>query len=317
MPSINRTSIITGPALVTFGGQTFWSKGDITLKPNNKNFKVATSAFGDVDERTEDKSMEISFEPDGRFTDGLAAVLWPYAAMPIGTSVFGGSDSPLVIHSRAGTKVTVHNAALTKTPDLRLGVSKTIQGSLTFTGLLKNSTDPTDAAAYYTVTTESYPGDTGFDIGDIKTLAYDSAWGGSAPWSSFLTQEGWEVSFDLSLAPQMVDGLGTVDMSLQSLGVTARAIPVGPTEAQILTSMGNTRALGASVASANDLIVSATGLYFSLSKAGLRSAELGYGAERKRAGQLEWFATRTVTAGVADPLFYIGTAAPEYTAEPE
>ncbi len=310
MPSINRTSIITGPALVTFAGQIFWSKGDITLKPNNKNFKVGTSAFGDMEERTQDKSIEVSFEPDGRFTAGLAAVLWPYAATAIGASIYGGSDRALVVHSRAGTKVTVHNAALTKMPDLRLGVSKTIQGSVTFTGLLKNSTDPTNAAAYYTVASESYPGDTGFDIVDIKTLAYGSEWGASAPWDSFLTQEGWEVSFDLSLAAQMVDGLGTVDMSLQSLGVTARAIPVGPTEAQILTAMGNTRALGASIASADDLIVSATGLYFSLSKAGLRSAELGYGAERKRAGQLEWLATRTVTSGVADPLFYLGTAAP-------
>lgn len=310
MPTIDRTSIITGPALVTFGGQSFWSKGDITLKPVTNNFKIPTSSFGDVDERTQDKSIEVSFEPDGRFTSGLAAVLWPYAATAIGASIFGGSDSALVVHSRAGTKVTVHNAALTKMPDLRLGVAKTIQGSVTFTGLLANSTDPTNAAAYYTIATESYPGDTGFDIADIKTLAYGSAWG-SSPWDSFLTQEGWDISFDLQLAPQMVDGLGTVDMSLQSLGVTARAIPVGLTEAQILTAMGNTRALGASVASADDLIVSATGLYFSLSKAGLRAAELGYGAQRKRAGQLEWFATRTVTAGVADPLFYLGTAAPE------
>lgn len=311
MPSINRTTVITGPALVTFAGQTFWSKGDITLKPVTNNFKIGTSAFGDVDERTQDKSIEISFEPDGRFTSGLAAVLWPYAATAIGASIYGGSDRALVVHSRAGTKVTVHNASLTGMPNLRLGVGKTIQGNVTFTGLLKNSTDPTDAAAYYTVASESYPGDTGFDIADIKTLAYASAWGGSSPWDAFLTEEGWEISFDLSLAPVMVDGLGTVDMRLQSLGVNARAIPVGPTEAQVLTAMGNTRALGASVASANDLIVSATGLYFSLSKAGVRSAELGYGAERKRIGQLEWFATRTVTAGVADPLFYLGTAAPE------
>lgn len=312
MPTINRTTILTGPALVTFGGQSFWSKGDVIVKPVNQRIQIGTAHFGKVDERFADKSLEVSFEPSGRFTAGLAGVLWPYAATTIGSGIYSSSDSALVVHSRSGTKLTIHNARVTEMPSLRLGVTQTIQGQVKFTGLLKNNTDPTNAAAYYTIASEAYPGDSGFAVSDIKTLAYASSWGASAPWDSFLTEAGWEISFGLQLEPQRVDGLGTVDMSLQGLDVTARAIPVGPTEADVLTKMGNTAALGASLAgvSGEVLNISATGVYVRIYKAALADAELGYGPARKRIGRCEWIATRTVTAGTLDPLFYIGTAAP-------
>jgi hypothetical protein len=310
MSSINRTSIITGPCLVTYGGQTFWSKGDVSYKLIVDRFAVNTSAFGEVDGRTKDKRVEISFEPDGRFTSGLAAVLWPYAATAIGASVYGASDNALVINGRDGIRLTVPNAAVTKMPNLRLGVAQTLQGSVTFTGLLKNSTAPEAAGAYYVIDASAYPGDTGWSRADIKTLAYDSAWG-SSPWDSFLTQEGWEIEFDLQLAAQMVDGLGTPDMSLQELTVKATAIPVGPTLAQLHAAMHQNTAFGSSMATANDLIISASGVYVSLLNAGLIDMNAAWGSEAKRLGACQWQANRTVTAGVPDPLFYIGTAAPE------
>ncbi len=195
-------------------------------------------------------------------------------------------------------------------PSIRLGVGQTIPGQITFTGLLANSTDPTNAAAYYTEEAEAYPGDTGFAASDIITGSYASAWGASSPWDSFLTEDGWEIEFDLQLAPKPVDGLGVVGMSLQSLAVTATAIPVGPTVAEVLTAMKSTAALGSSIATADDLIISATGVYVLLSNAGLQESDIGYGSERKRLGPHKWMATRTVTTGSLDPLFYVGESAP-------
>lgn len=310
MPSIDRTTIITGPALVTYGGQSFWSKGDVTLKPIVGKVAVTTAAFAEVHGRINDKKVEVSFEPSGRFTAPLLAVLFPYAAMNIGASVYGPNDKVLVIHSRAGTKLTVPNAAITKLPNLRFGVSQTIQGAITFTGLLKNSTAPETAGAYWLVETAGYPGDTGFSTADIKTLAYNSSWGAGAPWASFLTETGWDVSFNLSLASQMVDGLGTVDMTLQELKVEASGIPVGPNETEVLAKMQQNQVMGSSYATADPLNISATGVYFRLANAGLTDADLGWGSQRKRIGQCKWQATRTVTAGVPDPLYYIGTVAP-------
>ena len=310
--SIDRSTIIRGPAKVTFGGETFWSKGDISLKPTVSRFEVETSRFGRVDERFSDKSLVVSFEPSGRFTTALAAVLWPFPATSIGASIFGASDSPLVIHTVAGQKVTIHNAALTSMPDINLGVGTTIQGDVEFTGLLVNNADPSDANSYYTSAAIAYDGDTGFNTSDIPTLAYGSAWGAVSPWDSFNTEEGWSLSFDLSMRNELVDGLGTVDMTLQELQVTATSIPVGPTVEDALAKQGiNATALGSSVqAASDDLIISGTGVYVAMYSAALVENDIGYGNDRKTIGSADWIATRTVTAGVADPLFYISTAAP-------
>lgn len=309
MPSIDRTSIIHGPAKITFGGQSFWSKGDITMRQINERFALESANFGPLDERVQNRRFEITFEPEGRFTSALAAILWPYAATNIGDDVFGASDTPLTINTKAGQQFVFHNSAITSMPSIRLGVAQTIQGSVTFTCLLANNTDPTNAAAYYTQSSVAYPGDTGFDVADILTKAYSSAWG-AAPWDSFLTEEGWEFEFDLTLADKMVDGLGTVGMSLQSLVARATAIPVGPSEADSIAAMQSTAALGASIATSDDLIVQATGVYVKIANAGLQEHDLGFGSERKRLGPHTWMATRTVTTGTPDALFYVGTAAP-------
>lgn len=311
MPSLDRTTIITGPALVTFGGQTFWSKGDVVLKPNFPRFDIQTSRFGKVDSRFTDKMVEVSFEPDGRFTAALAAVLWPYADMDIGTSIYGSSDAALVVHGRDGIKITVHNAAVTQMPSIRLGVAQTIQGQVTFTGLVAKDTDPTNAAAYYTIASAAYPGDTGWAASDILTLAFASAWGASAPWDDFMTEAGWEISFALQLADQKADGVGTVTKTLQGLDVTAKAIPVGPTMANLMAKMGNTQPLGGSIQdNADDLVISATGVYVAVKNAAIIETDLGWGNQRKRLGPTSWQANRTVTTGALDPLFIISDSAP-------
>jgi hypothetical protein len=307
MPGIDRTTIITGPALVTFGGSSFWSKGDISLKPVNKRFAIETSSLGKVDERFSDRMLEISFEPAGQFNDTLAAVLWPYAATAVGTSLFGATDDALVIWGRDGLKITIHNAALTQMPSIRLAVDKTSIGPVKFTGLLAKSTDPTNAAAYYTAASGAYPGDAGFTLAEIWTQAPIAVWG-SSPWDSFRSEAGWEISFSLKLAAQMADGLGTVDMTLQGLEVSAKAIPIGPTAAQVLTALKGTSGLGASLATTDDLVLNSQTVgapMVTLNNAALVDADLGYGNTRKRLGVCEWIATRSFTTGTPDPLFAI------------
>jgi len=307
---INRTTIITGPALVTFAGSTFWSKGDIIVKPVFGKQDIVTSRFGKVDSRYTAKQFDITFEPDGRFTSTLAGILWPYGSTSVGASIYGGSDRALVVHGRDGVKITFHNAALTEMPALRLGVAQTIQGNVKFSALLKNSTDPTDAAAYYTIASQAYPGDTGWAASDILTVAYTNAWGETSPWDDFLTEGGWEIGFALQLAPQSVDGLGVVDMTLQNLDVTARCIPVGPTLADVMGKMGHTAALGSSVQDdADTLEITGAGVEVTLTQAAITDTDGGWGQVRKRLGQTTWTAHRTFTDGAANPLYTIGTGA--------
>jgi hypothetical protein len=311
MAGIDRTTLITGPALITYGGQKFWSKGDVALNFVPKLFSVGTAHFGEVDQRVTDRMFEVSFEPSGRFTAALAAVMWPYAATLIGASIFGSSDAALVIHGRDGKKITLHNAAVTQMPNLRSSVAQTLQGPIKFTGILKKNTDPSNSAAYYSLADQAYPGDADFDVADILTKAYASAWGDAAPWDAFYTEAGWEISFGMQTKPQMVDGLGTVDITLQGLTVSAKSIPVGPTPADILAKQAPAEGLGNSISSAaEDLVISATGVYAAVYNAGIISSGFVYGSDKKRVGATEWRAMRTITAGSADPLFYIGESAP-------
>lgn len=310
MPSINRTSIISGPAKIVYDSQTFWSKGDVSLKVINDRFDIMTAHFGKVDERFSDRKIEVSFEPSGAFTAAAAAVLWPYASTAVGTSVFGAADKALEIFGRDGRKITVHAAAITKMPTLHLGVNKTMIGDVTFTGLCKNNTDPTAAAAYYTEAAVTYPGDTGFAVADILTKAYSSVWGAAAPWSSFLTQDGWSIDFNLGLSPQKVDGVGTVDMHFSKLEVTAKCLPVGPSASDVLAKVSGTSGLGASIATSDNLIISAAGVYVRIYRAAIASSGLAFGSDKKRIAETEFIATRGVTAGAADPLFLIATAEP-------
>ena len=310
MPSIARSSIISGPAKITYNSQVFWSKGDVTLKVINERFDIQTSHFGKVDERFGDRTIEVTFEPSGAFTAGIAAVLWPYASTAIGASLFGATDVPLTINGRDGRQIVIKAAAVTKMPSIKASVSSTIAGAVTFTGLIASNVDPTNAAAYYTETAVAYPGDTGFAVSDILTKAFASAWGAASPWSAFSTQEGWSIDFNLKLSPQKVDGIGTVDMTFGGLDVSAKCIPVGPIATDILSKVAGTGGLGVSVATANHLNISATGIYLRLYNAALVDSGLTYGAEAKRISETEWIATRTITTGTADPLFAVGTSAP-------
>jgi hypothetical protein len=309
---IDRTTIITGPALVTFGGQTFWSKGDITLKPVVEKFDIPTSSFGSVDKRIRDKRFEVTFEPEGRFTTALLAVLYPYAATNIGASIYGSTDRALVIHSRSGIRVTLHNAALTTLPSLRFAVGSTITGSVTFTALLKKDTDTGSGGAYFAVASATYPGDSAFSSSAILTRGYTATWLRATTDVDLPTREGWEIAFDLSLEPVIVDGIGTVDMRLSELRVTASCIPVGLSEEDILTSMQHAQVMGSSIQDSQALEIAAEGggAFFSMPNVALVESDLGWGAQRNRTGTCTWEAVRRIVSGVPEPLFYIGEDEP-------
>ena len=313
MAGFNRTTVIAGPCLVTFAGSTFWSKGDVTLKPVFDKFDVETSSWGTVDTRVKNKKYTVAFEPDGRMTSALMAVLWPYGGAATGLSLFGATDRPLIIHGRDGTKVTLSNAALTKMPAIRFGVSVTMAGACEFTCLLALSTAVTATAAYLVVSALAYPAETGWLASDILSAPASATWG-SSPWAAFqVDSPGWEITPTLKLSNVDVDSYGTVDMLLQGIEVSAKATPIGPAIGDIVTAMDGAGEMGRSTASAGtELVITAgaTPKLFTVTvyNAALVDSDMAWGAAKKRIGACTWQATRTVAAGVADPLFSISIA---------
>lgn len=305
--SLDRATIERGPALITFDSATFYSKGDIAVTPVINTLEIQTSRFGKVDERHRTRMVTVEFELAGEWES--LAVLFPYASTNIGASVFGATDKPLVINTVGGKKLTLPAAAVTRMPSIMASVSKTLLGRVQFTGILANDTEPDDAGSYFVAANEAYPGDAGFSAAAIKTLAYASAWGAS-PFDAFHTEEGWQIDFDLKLKEDTADGLGVIDMMFDSLAVSARAVPVGPTQAQLLAKLQMEEKLGASIATTDHLNISATGVYIRLYNAALKAGAFAHGSQVKTNREFTWIATRSITAGAPDPLFYVGTAAP-------
>jgi hypothetical protein len=301
--TIDRTTIIQGPALVIHQSTTFWSKGDVILRPVQKRFPIELAAYGRLEERNVDLRIEVSFEPAGHFSDELAAILWPYGGSYPGESVFGATDETLVIHGRDGTKVTLANARVTKMPNLRFGTGKTTIGSLTFTALVAKSADPAAIASYWAWASATYPGDAGFDLATIWTAPNISVWGDAAGFDSFDTETGWEIAFGLRLAEVAVDGIGTVDMKLVGVDCTATATPIGPTAAQALAALHGALAPGSRplVKQLNIAPLIEGAPEFVMPGAMMTAADAGWGTGRKRVGQCTWTGVRTFAEAVVGP----------------
>lgn len=314
--AIDRTTILQEPGLVLFNGVHFYSAGPIAANLIEETQEVESDQFGPLDERPVDRRIEIRLTPVGELE--ALATLFPHGGLALGASLYPANDAAVSIFTPSGKSLVVHNAAITQMPSLRLGHRQTLFGELVITGLLRKSTEPNAANAYYTwtATGATYPGDAQFDPSIIKTLGYKATWG-SAPWADFLTEGGFEVAFNSSLESVPADGHGTVDMRLGSLAVSVSATPLGIAPADLLTGrkyQGAGNELGASKGSGTDLVITnqlgAAQLHFHLYGAILQDTPLAFSGRARSVGQVQWRATRKIAAGAADPLFYVGTSAP-------
>lgn len=310
--AIDRTTIIRGPATVTFDSQVMYTEDDIILRPILSRFDVGTSAYGKVDERLDDIIYEVTFTPVGKW--GYATKLCPHTTPSIGSSIIGATDKNLTINTLAGRLITLNAAAVSKMPDIRFSSSKPLWGPVTFTAVGKNTTAWTDAAKRISDASAAFA-DTSFAPADIVTQAYTVAWGSAIPFATLQTEDGVTVSFEMSTQPVKTDLDGTVDMTLEDVQVIVRMIPVGLSETHILTLLktqgtGVTRGASLGVLNGEILNISGTGVYFRLYEAVPVEAPFRFGRTALRTGEIAFMGAATFTTGARTPLFYLGTAAP-------
>jgi hypothetical protein len=309
--TIDRTTVLRAPARLTYGGGTFQAKGDIVITPVIPRSSISTAMHGMLDSsRATDRMFRITFTPAGTF-DNLS-VLFAALTANLGTSLIGDTDKPLVINTRVGTlKLTFVNVAITKLPTLTLSTSETIFGEVECMAIIGKNLSPHLSSSYYVATTEAYPGDTGFDPDNILTLAYQTAWGGIAPWDSFETRGGWVITPNITVEPETANALGTFDYKLTDVEVTAVAQPLGVTHTDVLGKMGLSGHLGKSrLPDGDNLNISATGVYIRVNNALIDSGPTTFGTS-PLVGEVTWKATRTFTDGVPDPLLIVATEDPD------
>ena len=71
VPITNRTSLIRGPALLTYNGGKTFTKEDLEIKVVKETLNIEDSAHGKVDERAIEIYEEASFVPDGRWNSSF------------------------------------------------------------------------------------------------------------------------------------------------------------------------------------------------------------------------------------------------------
>jgi hypothetical protein len=300
MPTFDRTTIVRGPCKVTYDSQTFYSKAGVVLTTTNSTFDKETDAYGIVSKSKTDFTIVVEFEPVGEIE--ALAVLFPHGNTAMGASIYGSTDKNLVIVS-ADKTYTILNAQITQMPTISCSATKTAFGSVQFTGLLKIGGDPQNIEDYYTTTTGASIG-TGFNPSLIYTAPYTATLGALDP---FMSAEGFEISFDLSLNPVLVDGIGTVDMSMGNLGCNITCIPTGIDQLDFDTFFDN-------LSAGEDLAVSLLeiktttvgGLDFDCAAVQVTELQRNFSASDNRLGTLTMSAKRTFSAGAPVTLFQIG-----------
>ncbi len=301
--SVDRTTLIGGPAKATWNGITMMTKSDIIprLAPTLK--AVETSFYGKVDKAVTNRVIKIPILLWGAYQD--TSVLFPSSVLNpvIGTRIFGASDLPLVIQAKNGDQVTFHNAQITKLADLFLGVGNSIfAAACEFTAIIKNNTNPETANAYFTVATGTTYSEatTNFSKANYKQQRYSAAWTGVTGLTSFQAKEGWNINWNMELDPFDVDASGTVDMTLMDFSAQAKCIPVGPAMADIeAKSAMQGSALGSLLsAGAANLAITGSGVSVTLNNAVITENGWAFGVKPLRIGEVVWETTVGFTLGV-------------------
>jgi len=299
MPTFDRTTIVRGPCKITYDGATFYSKAGVVLTTTNATFDKETDAYGIVSKAKTDFQMVVEFEPVGEIES--LTVLFPHGNTAMGASIYGASDKPLVIVSTDKT-YTILNAQITQMPTISCSANKTAFGSVQFTGLLKIGGDPSAIEDYYTTGAGASIG-TAFNPALMITAPYVATLGALDP---FMSAEGFEISFDLSLAPVVVDGIGTVDMSMQGLGCNITCVPTGIDQLDFDTYFDALNAGNDLASTALDISTTTVGgLNFDCAAVQVTELQRNFSAADNRLGTLTMSAKRTFNAGAQVALYTV------------
>lgn len=297
--SIQRSALGRGPAIVNIGGATLFTREDIVTRHSPVWNPVVTSMYGEVDKFKKDLVIKFPLMLWSSWEN--LSVIFPSSILnpTIGASLFGNADNPVSILARNGDKITYANAQITKLLDLYLGVDEELfAAAVEITALIANGANPEDANAYYTVQTGQVYTDA-FAKTNFKKVRFTGAWGSKTGLTAIAPQKGFRVAWNLGLAPLTVDGLGTVDYTINNFIGAVRCIPIQPTLAQLESAaMAQGYAHGSLLsAGAADLTLSGSGITVVAKNAGPIEHGYAFGVAPLRVGEFGWSTTRGFSTG--------------------
>jgi hypothetical protein len=298
---VTRTSLLSGPAVASYAGHTFFARDGILVSPALDLAAVGSDANGVLDDSVFNSPVTIRFVPSAPARDLVA--LYPHLQGAPGVSLFGAADVPLVLTAANGVRLSFAAVAITQMPDLVLGAGGAVAGTVSFLALGLRSLGVTAADRLVAIDSAAMPVWPGGSPG--LSDDYLLTWGG-APWAGLRSRDGVRVRFALTSAPVLSDANALLDVTLEQLKVEVRLVPEspgGPAEADVVAALQlQGVAPGRLLSSdAEALVVSGEALSVTLPEAQLVGAELDFAGTRPRVGELVFAAGRAFLAA-AEPL---------------
>ena len=303
---VTRTTLLGGPASATFGGRTFFAQDGILITPALELEAVDSDAQGVLDATaTFSKPMTIQFTPTAPFADLLT--LYPFLAGEPGASLFGGVDSPLVFVAANGVRLTFAAVAIAQMPDLSLTTRGVVAGAVTFVALGARTLPITAENRLVTIDTAAVPVPSTMppQLSDDFEITWGAGGTGSGPWMQLRAMDGVTVKFAMKSSPVISAANAVVDLTLDSLAVTASFIPAtpsGPVEADVFAALQVQGALPGRLLSqgGHSFEVAGEHLFLRMPLAQLTQGPLRFDATHPRVGELVFTATRVALG--AEPM---------------
>ncbi len=297
---VTRTTLLGGPATATFAGHTLVARDGILVTPALELEAVDSNAQGILDATATVAPVTIKFTPQAAMADLPA--LYPFLEGAPGTPLFGASDAPLVLVAANGARLTFSAVAIAQMPDLSLSATGAVAGAVTFVALGARELPITAANRLVAIDTTEVP--TFPAVAPQLTDDFEITWGGAgsggrSPWRNLRARDGVRVRFAMKTKAVMSAANALLDMTLESLTVTASftpATPAGPTEADVVAALQMQGELPGRLLSqgASALTVAGEHLFFEMPLAQLTAGPMAFDAVRGRVGELVFTATRAV-----------------------
>jgi hypothetical protein len=193
-------------------------------------------------------------------------------------------------------------------PQLRFAAGQQLYGPVTIAGIRADNTPWTTAESLYKAESAAFS-DTSFVSANIVMQSYGIVWGASAPWSAITTDVGCTVDFSMQLTPVICDDVGTIGETFGGISAVARFRALNATGANVLDLLklqGAATGRGARRSAAKaDLVITGTGVSFTLKNAHPMSGGVAFGSMTVRPGEVAMGTTRSFTTGAMDALFVL------------
>ena len=228
-------------------------------------------------------------------------------------SIYMIQNDPLSINYLDGTMITFLNVGITKMPSLNLSAAKTPFGDVEFEAYTTYGANWSTADSLFTIGAQAFS-DASFNESQLWSLPYTAAFGDAAPFDDLDPRDGVQIDFTMEMKEVMSDRDGLVCRSISNVSAMAKIIPQNLLVSDLLGDIaiqGTGAARGASLPSAElDVYSDTNNPYIALYGATLQNAPFQATSQDDPIKELQFKTKRTFSAGVAQPVFFVGEAAP-------